>query len=97
MDCKALGKLLSSSKSLKSLNISCNDLPSIAVELVISGLRCNTTLKSLVMGTPHMSTSLAPFLQNAKSLASALSADHKLTFLRLPQCSIDSDAFAEML
>ena len=97
MDCQALGKLLSSSKSLKSLNISCNELSSIAVELVISGLRCNTTLESLVIGTPHMSTSWAPFLQDAKSLASALSTDHKLTFLCLPQCSIDSDALAEML
>ena len=51
----------------------------------------------VVMTTPHMSIFLAPFLQNAKSLASALSTDHNLTFLHLPQCSIDLDAFAEML
>ena len=46
-DSQALSGLLSSSKSLKELDIRLNDLPPQAVELIINGLHHNTTLAEL--------------------------------------------------
>ena len=83
-DCQALGELLSST-SLKKLSIGENALPSQAVELIISGLHHNTTLKWLNMSGSHFS------LQNTISLASVLSTNHTLVDFSLVQCSIDSD------
>ena len=84
-DCQALRELLSSSTSLKELNISWNDLPPEAIELIISGLHHNTTLQKLDMGCSYFSH------QNAISLASALQKNHTLVDLNLGQCDIDSD------
>ena len=82
-DCRALSELLSSSTSLKMLNISGNDLPPEAVELIISGLHHNTTLNMLVMFGSHFS------LRNTISLASVLRTNHTLVHLDLEQCNID--------
>ena len=49
-DCRALGDLLSSSPTLKSLDVSENDLTPKAVRLMFSGLRHNSTLEQLVLG-----------------------------------------------
>ena len=46
-DCQALSKLLSSSISLKALDIAGNNLCPKAVELIINGLHHNTTLEKL--------------------------------------------------
>ena len=89
-DCQALSELLSSSTSLKKLEIGGgiiggNDLPPEAVELIISGLHHNTTLERLVMWGSHFS------LQNTISLASVLMTNHTLVYLSLADCDIDSD------
>ena len=96
-DCLALSKLLSSSTSLKELGG--NDLPPEAVELIISGLHHNTTLKWLDMGSSltkmrgcgsHFS------LQNTISLASVLRTNHTLVYLHLRECDIDSDGACQL-
>ena len=84
-DCRALSKLLSSSKSLKDLNTANNDLASGAVELIISGLRHNTTLERL-----YMHDSLFSNFQTNISLASVLRTNRTLVYLNLRQCNIDS-------
>ena len=84
-DCQALSELLSSSTSLKKLDIGNNHFPPEAVELIISGLHHNTTLKRLNMWNLHFS------LQNTISLASVLRTNHTLVYLDLGQCNIDSD------
>ena len=83
-DCRALMKLMSSSKSLKRLDISVNDLSPLAVVLIISGLYHNTFLKRLNMSDSHFS------LQNSMSLASVLRTNHTLINLSLAHCDIDS-------
>ena len=84
-DCQALSELLSSSSSLKQLLVSRNALPSEAVELIMSGLKHNTTLRMLSMACDsHFS------LQNTISLASVLKGNHTLVYLYLSQCNIDS-------
>ena len=87
-DCQALSELLSST-SLKTLYIS-NDLPPEAVELIISGLHHNTTLKELDMWGSHFS------LQNTISLASVLRTNHTLVYLNLGHCNIDSDGACQL-
>ena len=89
-DCRALSELLSSSKSLKKLDISDNALPPEAVELTISGLHHNTTLKMLDMWDSHFS------LQNTISLASVLRTNHTLVYLSLARCNIDSDGACQL-
>ena len=98
-DCRALSELLSSSTSLKKLDIgrhgfysmSDDDLvPPEAVELVISGLCCNTTLKKLNMWGSSFS------LQNTISLASVLRTNHTLVSLSLARCDIDSDGACQL-
>ena len=89
-DCRALSELLSSSTSLKELNISRNDLPPEAVELIISGLHHNTTLERLNMWGSHFS------LQNTILLASMLRTNHTLVHLSLAQCDIDSDGACQL-
>ena len=84
-DCQALSELLSSSTSLKKLDISDNDLPPEAVELIISGLHHNTTLEMLNMSDSYFS------LKNTISLASVLRTNHPLVDLNLSNCKIDSD------
>ena len=89
-DCQALSKLVSSSTSLKELDISGNALPPKAIELIISGLHHNTTLKKLDMWHSHFS------LQNTISLASMLRTNHTLVDLSLVQCDIDSDGACQL-
>ena len=89
-DCGALSKLLSSSTSLKKLNISWNDLPPKAIDLIISGFQYNTTLEWLHMWHSHFS------LQNTISLASVLRTNHTLVDLSLAQCDIDSDGACQL-
>ncbi len=84
-DSQALSKLLSSSTSLKKLNVSDNAFHPEAVELIISGLYYNTTLEKLDLFNSHFS------LQNTISLASVLKTNHTLVNLRLEKCDIDSD------
>ena len=48
-DFRALSELLSSSTSLKYLDVGVNHLPPEGVELIISGLSHNTTLKQFYM------------------------------------------------
>ena len=92
-DCRVLSELLSSSStSLKQLYVGINDLPSEAVELIISGLqhKNNTTLEKLVMWDSYFS------LKNTISLASALEANHTLVHLNLGSCKIDSDGACQL-
>ena len=83
-DCRALSELLSSSTSLKDLKVGLN-LPQEGVELIISGLRHNTTLKQLRVDYSHLSP------QNTISLASVMTTNHTLVSLTLGDCHIDSD------
>ena len=89
-DCRALSELLSSSTCLKVLYIGINDLPSEAVELIISGLHHNTTLERLVMWFSRFS------FQNTISLASVLRTNHTLVHLNLGSCNIDSDGACQL-
>ena len=84
-DCQALSELLSSSTSLEYLDVSCNDLPPECVELIISGLCHNTTLKILYMSYSNFS------LKNTISLASVLKTNHTLINLTLSQSCIDPE------
>ena len=100
-DCLALRELLSSSTNLKKLIIgnddgdfdsdvnsdfiSWNALPPEAVELIISGLHHNTTLKKLDMSNSHFS------LLTIALLASLLETNHTLVYLKLSNCNIVSD------
>ena len=83
-DCQALSELLSSSISLKWLHLIDNIFPPEAVELIISGLHQNNTLKRLAMRGSHFS------IQNTISLALVLRTNHTLVDLYLQQCNIDS-------
>ena len=90
-DCRVLSELLSSSStSLKQLYVGFNDLPSEAVELIISGLQHNTTLEKLVMWFSYFSH------QNTISLASVLKTNHTLVDLHLEGCEIDSDGACQL-
>ena len=82
-DCRALSELLSSSTSLKDL-AACN-LPPEGVELIISGLHHNTTLKQLHVRNIHFSP------QNTVSLAAVMTTNHTLVSLTLGSCYIGSD------
>ena len=88
--CQALSKLLSSSKSLKELNISGNNLPLKAVELIVSGLRHDTTLENLNMSNSQFAH------QHTISLASVLKTNHTLVILNLGDCNIDSDGACQL-
>ena len=46
-DCRALCSLLLASTSLQWIDISNNDLPSVAMQLIVSGLQDNTTVNNL--------------------------------------------------
>ena len=89
-DCRALSELLSSSKSLKKLDIGGNALPPEAIELIISGLHHNTTLNTLYMIHSHFS------LQHTISLGSVLRTNHTLVDLNLKECRIDSDGACQL-
>ena len=89
-DCRALSKLLSSSTSLKILDIGNNDLLPEAVELIISGLHHNTALKELVANDSHFSP------ENIISLSSVLRTNHTLVLLSLARCDIDSDGACQL-
>ena len=99
-DCQALSELLSSSTSLKELDISFNALPSEAVELIISGLHHNTSLEWLHMGGSSftkMRYSGSHFsLQNIISLSSVLRTNHTLGYLNLVDCKIDSEGACQL-
>ena len=83
-DCRALSELLSSSTSLKDLNVG-YDLPPEGVELIISGLLHNTTLKQLHVSNAHLSP------QSTISLAAVMTTNHTLVDVTLMRCNIDSD------
>ena len=86
-DCRALTELLSSSTSLKDLSIGGFPLflrPE-GVELIISGLRHNTTLKQFHV----LDSLLSP--QKTISLAAVMTTNHTLVKLTLVNCYIDSD------
>ena len=89
-DSKALCELLSSSLSLKELDIQFNELPSKAVELILNGLRHNTTLVKLYMSDSSFS------FQNVVSLASVLKINHTLVYLYLNHCNIDSNGACQL-
>ena len=89
-DCRALNKLLSSSTTLKVLDIWNNALSPEAVELIISGLYLATKLQKLNIGESHFS------LQNTISLASLLSTNHTLVYLNLYNCNIDSNGACQL-
>ena len=89
-DCQALSELLSSSTSLKKFEINGYPLLPEAVELIISGLHHNNTLKRLGMWSSHFS------LQNTISLASVLRTNHTLVDLSLIRCDIDSDRACQL-
>ena len=89
-DCRALSKLLSSCTRLRDLQIWGNALPPEAVDLIISGLHHNTTLKRLYMRGSHFS------LRNTISLASVLRTNHTLVYLNLEYCNIDSDGACQL-
>ena len=63
-DCQALSELLSSSPTLQSIDISWNDLPPDAVEIIITGIKNHTLLERLIIGGSQFN------LQNCISLAS---------------------------
>ena len=89
-DCQALSELLSSSKSLKELTIGDCNLSPEAVELILCGLRRNTTLKQLCVDGSLFS------LQNSISLASVMTTNHTLVSLTLWNCHIDSDGVCRL-
>ena len=88
-DCQALSELLSLSTSLKVLATAFHQDPE-AVELIISGLHRNISLKTLIMRGSHFS------IQNTISLASVLRTNHILDDLNLQQCEIDSDGACQL-
>ena len=88
-DCRALREILLST-SLKMLNISHNDLPLEAVELIVSGLHHNTSLEKLEMCDSHVS------LQHTISLAHWLKTNHTLVNLSLANCNIGSDGTCQL-
>ena len=64
-DCRALGELLSSSPRLETLNVTGNDLTPEAIQLMFSGLQCNTTLQVLILyGNPLGSGGVIPLLKS---------------------------------
>ena len=83
-DWQALHELLSSSTSLKWLDISDSNLPTEAIDLIISGLHSNIVLTRLDMDGNRFS------LQNTISLASVLRTNHTLVYLSLRRCHIGS-------
>ena len=89
-DCQALSQLLSSSTSLKALDIAGNNLCQEAVELIINGLHDSTTLEKLNLAGSRFA------LQNSKSLASVLKTNHTLVELHLLVCNIDPDGACQL-
>ena len=90
-DCRALGELLSSSHNLLQLELSADSvLTPEAVELIITGLQCNTALKKLCVWQLHFS------LQNCISLATVLRSHRVLSVLQLPDCSVHADGVSEL-
>jgi len=89
-DCRALSELLSVSTSHRCLDVGDNDLPPEGVELVISGLSHNTTLKQFYVHGSHFSR------QNTISLASVLKTSRTLVSLKLVQCHIDPDGVCQL-
>ena len=88
-DCQALSELLSSSTSVKGLKVG-GELPPEGVELIISGLRHNTTLNQLHVRNAHV------FPQNTVSLAAVMTTNHTLVDLALVSCYIDSDGACQL-
>ena len=89
-DCQVLSKLISSSPSLKELDISVNNLSPNAVELIFSGFNHNTMLMKLKINNSHFS------LQNTILLASVLRTNHTLVYLDLYHCNIESDGACQL-
>ncbi len=84
-DCRALSELLSSFSSIEILNISDNDLPPEAVELIISGLQQNTGLKELWIDGAQF------LLEHCIALALALRTNCTLHTLAISYCCIGAE------
>ena len=64
-DCQAIGELLSSSPTLRHLDVSLNDLTTEAVQLLFSGLQYNSTLEHLLLNfNPLGSGGAVPLLRS---------------------------------
>ena len=84
-DFQALGGLLSSSTSLKELDISHNDLPPDGACQLASALCTNSTLQELYLGSNPVG------VKGATAFAEMLRTNHTLVDLNLRLCNIDSD------
>ena len=91
-DCEALCELLKSSHSLQDLHIHQNNLSSVSVASVITGLGHNSSLTTLNISNSHFS------MANVNSLASILRDQSKctLTMLWLRDCHIGEKGASEL-
>ena len=85
-DCKALNKLLTSSKKIEMLNISKNQLSPDSIQLIVDGLSHNTSLEKLYMSHSNFSS------ENVFNLASVLKLNTRLKEMDIGNCSIQSDS-----
>ena len=91
-DCEALCELLKSSHSLQDLHIHQNNLSSVSVATIITGLSDNSSLMTLNISNSHFS------MANVDSLASILRDRSKctLTMLWLRDCHIGEQGASEL-
>ena len=91
-DCEALCELLKSSHSLQHLDIDGNNLSSVSVASIITGLSHNSSLTYLDISNSHFS------MANVASLAAILKDHSKctLTWLVLPDCHISSEGAVKL-
>ena len=91
-DCEALCELLKSGHSLKRLDIEKNNLSSVSVASIITGLGQNSSLTKLDISNSHFS------MENVDSLASILRDQSKcmLTQLLLQSCHISEQGACEL-
>ena len=82
-DCKALGDLLISSKSIEVLDISDNKLAD-GIQFIVNGLSHNASLEKLNMWSSNFSS------ENVLSLAHVLRVNTSLKELDIAECSIQS-------
>ena len=89
-DFQALGGLLSSSTSLKELDISHNDLPPDGTCQLASALCTNDTLQELDLSCNQIG------VKGATAFAEMLRTNHTLVGLSLVECNIDSDGACQL-
>ena len=83
-DCKALNKLLTSSKNIEMLNISKNKLSPDSIQLILNGLSHNTSIEKLYMSHSNFSS------ENVFDLASVLRVNTRLKELDIQHNCIQS-------